>query len=105
VIETKLAEVTIRVALPETLEDEAVMVQAPELTAVARPLALMVHTVVGEAVQETELVRFCVLPSDIVALAVNCAVVPFAALVASGVTVIAVIVALLTVTDAVAEKS
>jgi hypothetical protein len=105
VIETRLAEVTFRVAFPETLDDEAVIVQAPALTAVAKPLLLMVHIALGEVVQETELVRFCVLPSDMVALAVNCAVVPFAALVANGVTLIVVIVALLTVTDAVAEKS
>jgi hypothetical protein len=105
VIETRFAEVTVRVAFPETLDDEAVIVQVPALTAVAIPLALIVQAVVGDADQETELVRFCVLPSDIVALAVNWAVVPLAALAVNGVTLIAVIVLLLTVTEAVAEKS
>jgi hypothetical protein len=91
--------------LPDTLDDEAVIVHAPAPTAVAKPLALMVHTVDGAVAQVTELVKFCVLPSDMVALAVNCCVVPFAALETAGVTLIEVTVLLLTVTEAVDEKS
>lgn len=65
----------------------AVTFVEPALFAVAKPLALIVATVVFEEFQVTELVRFWVLPSVKVPLAVNWSVLPsaiefFAALIA-----------------------
>lgn len=48
------------------------------LTPFARPLAAIVATLVLEEDQVTELVRFCVLPSLYVPVAVNCWVSPAA---------------------------
>jgi hypothetical protein len=43
-MEDRVAEVTVRVALPEVLPKVAVMVVVPAATAVARPLLLTVAT-------------------------------------------------------------
>ena len=63
--ELKLAFVTVRVALPETEPDWAVMVLEPAAIAEAMPMVplvlLMVATLSVDDVQLTELVKFCVL--------------------------------------------
>lgn len=56
----------------------AVILAEPTLFPVARPDALTVATAEFEEDQVTELVRFCVLPSVKVPVAVNWSVVPFA---------------------------
>jgi hypothetical protein len=75
VIEFSEALVTVSVAVPETLPELAVMVEVPPLTPVASPLVppalLMVATLVAEEVHVTELVRFCVLWSLSVPVAMN----------------------------------
>jgi hypothetical protein len=75
----------------------ACIVVLPGTTPVARPLTVIVATAVFVEVQVTELVRFCVLPSLKVPVAVNCCVVPaaieeFAGVTASDANVGAVIV-------------
>ena len=50
---------------------EAVMVVEPVVTAVARPLAPILATAGFDEIQVAELVRFCVVPSLNVPLAVN----------------------------------
>jgi hypothetical protein len=61
----RLAFVTVKVALPETEPDWAVMVLEPAATADAIPMVplvlLMVATPGADEVQLTELVKFCVL--------------------------------------------
>jgi len=56
----------------------ALMFAEPTLFAVARPLALTVATEVLEEFHVAEFVRFCVLPSVKVPVAVNWSVLPFA---------------------------
>jgi hypothetical protein len=84
-METSVAGVTVRPVDPLIDPKAALMFVLPAVTAVARP-ALMVATVVLVEVQETVLVRFCVVPSLYVPVAVNCRVVPFAIEVLAGVT-------------------
>ena len=69
---------------PEVAEMVALPVPAP----VARPLLLIVATALFEEPQVTELVKFCVLPSLKVPVAVNCWVVPLAIELFAGVTAI-----------------
>lgn len=74
-IEVRVALVTVSAAVPDCAEKTAVMVAWPTATPVATPLLpptlLMVATDAGAAVQATESVRFCVLPSPNVPVAVN----------------------------------
>ncbi len=56
-IETSVAEVTVRVALFEIEPDAAVIVVAPAATDVARPLLLTVATVDDDELQTTDAVR------------------------------------------------
>jgi hypothetical protein len=84
-METSVAGVTVRPVDPLIDPKAALMFVLPAVTAVARP-ALMVATVVLVEVQETVLVRFCVVPSLYVPVAVNCRVVPFAIEALAGVT-------------------
>lgn len=74
--ETKLADVTLRVAEPVTPADVAVMIVVPWPTLLARPPAPTVATVKEEVVHLAELVRYCVLPSLKVPSALNCWVSP-----------------------------
>src|SRR5437773_1574570 len=64
--------VTASVVEPLMAPDAASMVVDPSPTAFARPLLLIAATPVAEEIQVTELVRFCVLPSVYVPVAVNC---------------------------------
>ena len=75
-----MAEVTVRVA--ELLKDFklAAMVDWPVLSPVARPLALMATTDGFDELHVARVVRFCLLPSLNVPVAVNCSVVPAAIL-------------------------
>ncbi len=63
-IETRAAAVTVMVVDPVMLPELALMVVVPTATALARPLAEMVATVVAEELQVTVAVKFCVLPSE-----------------------------------------
>jgi hypothetical protein len=64
------------------------MVLLPVPTPVANPVVLIIATEVLEELQVTEFVRFCVLPSLYVPVAVNCCVPPFAIDGFAGVTII-----------------
>ena len=64
------------------------MVLLPFPTPLAKPVLLTVATEVFEELQVTEFVRFCVLPSLYLPVAVNCCVPPFAIDGFAGVTVI-----------------
>ena len=77
---------TVRVVLPATVPSVAEMVVLPALTAVARPVLLIVATLVLEDVHATWLVRFCVLPLEYVPVAVNDCVVPVEIVGVAGVT-------------------
>ena len=85
-MEDRVAEVTVRVVLPEILPEVAVMVAVPAATAVARPLLLTVATDVLDEVQVTCVVISWVVPSEYVPVAVNCWVVPAGMLGLAGVT-------------------
>jgi len=71
-------------------------VDEPPATPDANPDAAMVATVVFDEVHVTELVRFCVLASENVPVAVNCCVAPAAIDGFAGVTAIEVSVAAVT---------
>ncbi len=49
----RVAEVTVRVVLPEMLPEVAVIVDVPTATPVARPLVLIVATETSEELQAT----------------------------------------------------
>jgi hypothetical protein len=70
--ETSVAAVTVSVVLPEMEPEVARMVVDPVPTAVARPAVLIVATVPDEELHVAVLVRFCVVPSLKVPVAVNC---------------------------------
>ena len=69
----------------------------------ARPLVLIVAAAVFEELQVAELVRFCVVPSVYVPVAVNCSVAPAARVVPGPVTDIDTSVAAVTVSATVFE--
>ena len=71
-MEDRVAEVTVRAALPETIPEVAVMIVAPAATAVARPLLLTVATNVFDEVQITCVVISWLVPSEYVPIAANC---------------------------------
>ena len=75
-MEDWLAEVTVRVVLPEKPPEVAVMVAVPVATAVARPLLLTVATNGLAELQVTCVVISWVVPSEKVPVAVNCWVAP-----------------------------
>lgn len=90
------AGVTVTPVLPEILVRElkvAVTDAVPLPTAVAKPVVPMLNTAVLEEAHSTVLVTSRVLPSDRVAMAVNCWVLPMGSEVALGVTLMDVIVA------------
>jgi hypothetical protein len=91
-MEDKVAEVTVRVVLPEILPEVAVMVAAPAAMAVARPLLFTVATAISEnpealdEVQVTWVVILWLVPSEYVPEAANCSVIPAGTLGLAGVT-------------------
>jgi hypothetical protein len=97
VIDCNVAAVTVRVVEPVIDPDLALIEEVPAATVVASPAALMVATVVVAEVQVTLLVRFCVLLSLNVPVAVNCCVSPLATEGLAGVTAIDCSVAAVTV--------
>jgi hypothetical protein len=89
-METRVAEVTDRIAENEMLPEVAVIVVVPAETGVTFPLEpavlLTVATDAANELQVTDDVIFCVLPSEKIPVAVNCSVVPRAMLGLVGVT-------------------
>ena len=75
-MDTSVAAVTVNVVLPEISPDVAVIVVPPGATAVASPLkpaALLMVAIAGtEDVQVTDDVRFCVVASVNIPVAINC---------------------------------
>ena len=69
--DTNVAVLTVKVAVPVTEPEVALIVVVPVPTAVARPAASMVETLTGDAAHVTE-VSSCVLPSSKFPTAVNC---------------------------------
>ena len=64
VMEVKIAELTVRAALPEMLPEVAVMVTAPRARPVARPVLLTGAKAGFEEAQTTSSVRLKLLPSE-----------------------------------------
>jgi len=85
-MEDRVAEFTVRAALPEILPWVAVMFAGPTATAVARPLPLTVATDVFDELQVTCVVISSVVPSEYVPMAVNRWLAPAGMLGATGVT-------------------
>jgi hypothetical protein len=63
-MEDRVAEVTVRVVLPKTIPEAALMVVVPAVTAVARPLPLTVAITGFEELQATCVVTSRVVPSE-----------------------------------------
>jgi len=99
--------VTVKEVVPEMLPDAAVIVVCPVATEVASPLEpealLMVAMAVSDELQVTEAVRFCVVLSVYVPVAINCCVVPRAMFGFVGVTAMDTSVAEVTVKEVVPE--
>lgn len=91
VMELRVALVTVNIAPPDCPAKSAVMVAVPGATPAAKPLVgdalLTVAIDAGDEVQLTELVRFWVLPSANVPMALNWVAVCSATLALAGVTV------------------
>jgi hypothetical protein len=84
----KTAGVTVSVVEPLIDPEVALIVVDPVATVLAKPALLMVATVVAEDVHVAVLVRFCVLLSVYVPVAVNCCINPLATDGFAGVTLI-----------------
>jgi hypothetical protein len=76
-IDCSVAAVTVRPVEPTMDDDVAEMVEVPTPAPVARPAAVIVAVAVFDEVHVAVLVRFWVVPSLKVPVAVNCCVVPF----------------------------
>jgi hypothetical protein len=87
-IDTNVADVTVRIVEPLMPADVASILLVPAATAVAKPPAAIVATVVVTELQVAVLVKFCVELSENVPVAVNCSVLPFAIEGFAGVTAI-----------------
>ena len=85
-IDFRVAARTVSVVEPTTLPSVAVIVVAPVASVEARPVVEIVAAAVFDDAQMTEPVRFCVVPSVKVPVAVNCWVSPLARLELAGVT-------------------
>src|ERR1700678_2617458 len=96
-IDCSVAAVTVSKVEPLIEDDVAVIVELPTPAPVARPPVLIVAVVVVPEVQVTVDVRFCVVPSLNVPVAVNCWVAPLAIEGFAGVTAIDCNVAAVTV--------
>jgi hypothetical protein len=75
-IDTNTAAVTVSVVEPVILPIVALIVEAPSFKPVAKPPAVIVATRAADEPQVAVLVRFSVLPSLYVPVAVNCCVYP-----------------------------
>ena len=75
-IADKTADETVRLAVPETAPNVAVIIVCPGATALDTPFAAMVAVPAEEEVQLTDPVRFCWLPSLKLPMAVKGCVVP-----------------------------
>lgn len=88
-MDTRVADVTVRVVLPEILPDVAVMVVVPIPNIVVNPFdaeaSLNVAFAVSKEPHTTDVVKSCVLLSEYIPVAVNCRVVPRALLAFAGV--------------------
>src|SRR5208337_4135035 len=96
-IDCSTAALTVITVEPLILPSVALMFDVPVATAVARPALVMVATEVVAEAQVTWLVRFCVVLSEYVPVAVNCSVCPFGTLGLRGVMAIDCSTAALTV--------
>jgi hypothetical protein len=96
-IDTSVAAVTVRVVEPVMPTETALIWLVPTPTAVAKPAAVIVATVVVTELQVAVPVKFCVELSEKVPVAVNCCFVPFAIEGFAGVTAIDTSVAAVTV--------
>jgi hypothetical protein len=76
VMEDRVAEVTVRVVLPEIVSKVAVMLAVPAAKAVASPLLLIVAAAGLDEVQVTWVVISWLVPSEYVPRAINCRVAP-----------------------------
>jgi hypothetical protein len=97
-MEERVAEVTVRVLLPEVFPEVTVMVVVPGATGMARPLLFTFATEVSDEVQVTPVVILWLVPSEYVPVAANCWVSPTGMLGLAGVTDMEVRVAGVTVT-------
>lgn len=86
--DTSAAEVTVRFVCPDTLPKLAVIVAIPIPREVTCPVLLTVAVLVLVEAHVTADVRFCVLPSEYVPVAVNCSAVPSGIELFAGVTAI-----------------
>jgi len=96
-IDTSVAAVTVKVVDPVMAPETACIWLVPTATAVAKPPAAIVATVVVTELQVAVLVKFCVELSEKVPVAVNCSVLPFAIEGFAGVTAMDTSVAAVTV--------
>src|SRR5277367_5122416 len=96
-IDCSVAAVTVNVVDPTIDDDVAVIVELPTPAPVAKPPAVIVATVVFAELQVAVPVRFCVVPSLNVPVAVNCCVAPLVIEGFAGVTAIDCNVAAVTV--------
>jgi hypothetical protein len=87
-IDCSVAALTVRTVDPATLPDVALMDEVPTAKALARPVPLIVATPGAAEAQVTLPVRFCVLLSVNVPMAVNCCERPLATDGLAGVTAI-----------------
>jgi len=71
-MDTRVAEVTVRVVFPETLPNAAATVVEPAETDVASPALSIVVTPIFEELHVTCVVRSCLLLSEKIPVAVNC---------------------------------
>lgn len=97
VIETSVAELTAKVTEPSVPPRLAVIVLLPALAPVAKPAGEIPATLAFDEPQMAIPVKFCVLPSVNVPVAVNCSVVPVAICGFAGETAIEASVAAVTV--------
>src|SRR5579863_8490527 len=102
-IDLRSAAFTMAVTLLLIAPEAAVTVTVPRSLAVANPLVVIEATLVGVALHVTVPVMSCVLLSENVAMAVNCCTVPKGINALTGVTLIEVRVAPVTVRTAVPE--
>src|SRR5438046_231021 len=100
VTDCKTAGPTFNVPEPDTAPTDAVMVELPTVTPVAKPELLMVAMLPDDEVQIARLLTSCVELSVNVAVAVNCWVAPAGIVALAGVTAMELITAGLTLLDA-----
>jgi hypothetical protein len=75
-IDTRAAGPTVNEVVPVTLPEVAEIWDVPCAAPLARPLDVMVATLVSDDVQVAEVLRSCVLPSEYVPVAANACVAP-----------------------------